>query len=239
MRRDRARRRRAPHRRGPPRAPRRALPPPAPWQWRPTGRALASPIRSTSSRAWPGSREPDGSWMRTREAPSSPRWWARSSSTSVSPAGPGLCTSPTVSSLPAARMASAASLEVAEVVERIVEPEDVDPAGGRALDEAADEVPRDWPRPHEETPAQRHPERRRAPRADRPNALPRALHPAAHRAVETPAAGDLEVGEAGLVEHGPQARTAGRPRPGRRAAPARGAGSSCRRAAAPGYAREM
>ncbi len=83
--------------------------PPAPCAWRPTGRPLALPTPSTSSRTRPGEREPDGSWTSTRAAPSSDRRAARSSSTSPASSGPGLCTSPIASSLPDARMASAAS----------------------------------------------------------------------------------------------------------------------------------
>ena len=92
--------------------------------------------------------------------------------------------------------------EVREVVERVVEAEDVDAATRGARDEAAHEVGRDRPRADEEAAAQRHAERRRAARADRPDPLPRALDSAANGAVEAASAGDLEAREAGLVELG-------------------------------------
>jgi hypothetical protein len=94
--------------------------------------------------------------------------------------------------------------QVLEVVERVVEAEDVDAAPGRARDEALHEVGGDRPRADEEAAAQRHPQRRGAARADRPDALPRALDAAPHGAVEAAAARNLEAGEARLVQLGRQ-----------------------------------
>src|SRR5262249_7433006 len=82
------------------------------------------------------------------------------------------------------------------VVQRILEPEDIDPALGRAGDEAAREVVADGPRPDEEATAERHRERRLRPRLERANPLPWALDPAPHCRVEDASAGDLEVREA-------------------------------------------
>ena len=56
------------------------------------------------------------------------------------------------------------------------------------------------PRADEEAAAERQRERRRRARLQRADALPRALDPAAHGAVEDAAARDLEVREAGAVE---------------------------------------
>ena len=91
--------------------------------------------------------------------------------------------------------------QVRDVVERIVEPEDVDAALGGRGDEAPDEVGVDGPRADEEAAAQGEPERRARARLQRADPLPRALEPAPHRRVEAAAAGDLEVCEAGGVEN--------------------------------------
>ena len=90
--------------------------------------------------------------------------------------------------------------QVGDVVERVVQPEDVDPVLGRGGDEAADEVGADGPRADEEAAAQRQPERRRRPRLQRPDPLPRALDAAPDGGVEDAAARDLEQREAGTVE---------------------------------------
>ena len=58
----------------------------------------------------------------------------------------------------------------------------------------------DGPRADEEAAAEREPERRLRARLQRPDPLPRALHPALDGGVEHPAARDLEVREAGAVE---------------------------------------
>ncbi len=90
--------------------------------------------------------------------------------------------------------------QVRQVVDRVVDAEDVDAAARRGRHEAADEIPRDGTPAHEEPAAKRHAERRLAARADGADALPRALHPAPHGAVEAAAAGDLQAREAGLVQ---------------------------------------
>src|SRR5581483_1361176 len=90
--------------------------------------------------------------------------------------------------------------EVGDVVERVVEPEDVDPVRGRRGDEAACEVRVDRPRADEEATAEREPERRLDARLERPDPLPRALDTAPDGRVEHAAAGDLEIGEARSVE---------------------------------------
>ena len=101
--------------------------------------------------------------------------------------------------------------EVRDVVQRVVQPEDVDAVLGRRRDEPAGELAVDGPRADEEAPAQREPERRLDPRLDRPDPLPRALHAAADRAVEDAAAGDLEVGESRSVEDLGEPEQLGRP----------------------------
>ena len=90
--------------------------------------------------------------------------------------------------------------EVRDVVQRVVQAEDVDPVLGRARDEPPDDVRRDRLRADEEAPAERDAERRRRPRVDRADPLPRALDAPAHRRVEHAAAGHLEAREPGLVE---------------------------------------
>ena len=90
--------------------------------------------------------------------------------------------------------------QVLDVVQRVVEAEDLDPALGGGGDEAADELAADRARADQEAAAQRHRERRLRPLVERANPLPGTLDPAAHRRVENTAAGDLEVREAGLVE---------------------------------------
>ena len=67
-------------------------------------------------------------------------------------------------------------------------------------DEAPGEVAADRPRADEEPAAQRERERRRRPRLQRADPLPRALDAAPDGAVEDAAARDLEIGEPGPVE---------------------------------------
>ena len=81
--------------------------------------------------------------------------------------------------------------EVRHVVQRVVEPEDLDPVLGRGRDEAPDDVGADRAGADEEATPQSDPERRRDARLDRTDALPRALHPTAHEGVED-AAGAVE-----------------------------------------------
>src|SRR4029079_8967120 len=90
--------------------------------------------------------------------------------------------------------------QIRDVVQRVVEAKDVDPALGRRLDEATDEVRADRPRADEEAAAQCERERRLRARPQRADALPRALYPALARRLEAAAARDLEVGEARGVE---------------------------------------
>src|SRR5207247_337861 len=90
--------------------------------------------------------------------------------------------------------------QVRDVVERILEAEDVDPALGRARDETAREVAAHGTRADEEAAAQSHSERSLRPRLERANPLPRALDAAAHGGVEHASAGDLEVREPRAVE---------------------------------------
>ena len=90
--------------------------------------------------------------------------------------------------------------EVRDIVQRVVEPEDVDPVLRRACHEPAHDVGRDGLRADEEPAAQREPERRRRPRVDRPDPLPGALDAPPHRCVEDAASRDLETGEPGAVE---------------------------------------
>src|SRR3954470_12855677 len=91
--------------------------------------------------------------------------------------------------------------EVREVVQRIVDPEDVDPALGRARDEAADEIARERTGADEQTAAERHPERSGTAGLDGADALPGAFHSARDGRVEATAARDLEVRESGAVEN--------------------------------------
>ena len=90
--------------------------------------------------------------------------------------------------------------EVRDVVERIVEAKDVDAVVGGTGDEPAHDVRRDGARADEEPPAKRQAERRRRPRIDRPDPLPRALDGSPDGRVEYAASRDLEVGEPRTVE---------------------------------------
>ena len=90
--------------------------------------------------------------------------------------------------------------EVRDVVQRVVQPEDLDPVLRRARDEPAHDVGRDRLRADEEPPSERDPERRRRACVDRADPLPGTLDPASDRGVEDPAARDLEAAEAGTVE---------------------------------------
>jgi hypothetical protein len=90
--------------------------------------------------------------------------------------------------------------QVGDVVERVVEAEDVDPVLRRRCDEAAREVGVDGTRADEEAATQREPERRLDARLQRADPLPRALDATLDGRVEAPAARDLEVRKAGLVE---------------------------------------
>ena len=91
--------------------------------------------------------------------------------------------------------------QVLDVVQRVVEPEDVDPALRSAGDETPGEVSAHRSRTDQEAPTEREPQRcRRAP-LQRPDPLPGAFDAAADGAVEDAATGDLEVREARAVEN--------------------------------------
>ena len=89
--------------------------------------------------------------------------------------------------------------EVRDVVQRVVEPEDVDAVLGRSRDEAPDEVAADRPRADEEAAAERERERSLIAPGGRGSAST-GSDPAAHGRVEDAPARDLEVGGAGAVE---------------------------------------
>jgi hypothetical protein len=76
--------------------------------------------------------------------------------------------------------------QVRDVVQRVVEAEDVDPALGRAGDEAAREVAADRARADEEAPAKRHRERRLRPRLERADPLPGLSTPRRTAVSKTP-----------------------------------------------------
>ena len=101
--------------------------------------------------------------------------------------------------------------EVRDVVQRVVQAEDVDPVLGCGGDEAPCELAVDRSGTDEEASAEREPERGLDPRLDRPDPLPGAFHAAPDRAVEDPAAGDLEVGEPRSVEDLGEPEQLGRP----------------------------
>src|SRR5213596_410201 len=86
--------------------------------------------------------------------------------------------------------------QVGDVVERVVEPEDVDAALRRRGDEAPYEVGADRPRADEEPATKGERQRSLRAAADGADPLPRALDAALDREVEAAAAGDLQVGEA-------------------------------------------
>ncbi len=91
--------------------------------------------------------------------------------------------------------------KVRDVVQRVVEAKDVDPALGGTRNETLGELDADGAGTDEKPAAERHRERRRRPRLEHPDSLPRALDAATHGGLEAAAAGDLEVGEAGTVEN--------------------------------------
>src|SRR5581483_5961070 len=90
--------------------------------------------------------------------------------------------------------------KVRDVVERVVEPEDVDTVLGCGRDEPACEVGVYGARADEEAPAESEAERRLDTRLERADPLPRALDAALDGRVEAAAARDLEIREARLVE---------------------------------------
>ncbi len=175
--------------------------PPAPCACRPTGRPLALPTPSTSSRTRPGESEP-GRIVDEHARRAERRQMVRALEQHVAGVLGARAVHEPDRQLLAGRVDRLGGLlQVLEVVQRIVEAEDVDPVAGRALDEAPHEVALERPRADEEAPAQRHLERRIADRAQRADALPRALDATANRGVEAAAARHLERREPGLVEH--------------------------------------
>ena len=107
--------------------------------------------------------------------------------------------------------------QVRDVVERILEPEDVDAALGRAGDESPREVAADGARADEEAAAERHPERCLRAGFQSADPLPGALDAAPDRRVEDTTSGNLEIREAGAVENfGEPEQVGGRDPPGQR-----------------------
>src|SRR4051794_28328856 len=90
--------------------------------------------------------------------------------------------------------------EVVDVVQRIVQPEDVDPALRGARDEAAREIAADGPRPDEKAPAHRQRKRRLRPRLEGANPLPWALDTPTNGGVEDAPTRNLQVRETGSIE---------------------------------------
>ena len=175
--------------------------PAAPWTKSPTGRPVASPIRSHELlgqvRQQRVGRVVDDHAGRA-ELGNLLR--ALDERVDLARARPALKTSPTWNSLPGGHDRLARLPQVRDVVERIVEPEDVDPVLGRTRDEAAHDVGRDRARADEEAAAEGEAERRRRARVDRADPLPGALDRPPDGRVEDAAARDLEVGEARTVE---------------------------------------
>jgi hypothetical protein len=90
--------------------------------------------------------------------------------------------------------------QVLDVVQRVVQPKDVDAGLRGAEDEAADEIGVRGARTDQERASQRHHQGRRRAGLEGADALPRALDRARDRAGEAAAARDLERGIAGAVE---------------------------------------
>ena len=90
--------------------------------------------------------------------------------------------------------------QVVDVVERVVQPEDVDAARSGGEHEAPDELVGDGSRADEEAAAHREREGGLHPRLDAADPLPRAFDAAAHAGVEDAAARDLERGKSSAVE---------------------------------------
>ncbi len=115
-------------------------------------------------------------------------------------AAPGAVHEPGVEDLAGVDDRLSGLTQVGDVVERIVQPEDVDAVVGGAGDEAPHDVRGDGPGADEEAAAERDPERGRGARVERADPLPRALDAAAHRRVEDAPARHLEAREAGPIE---------------------------------------
>ncbi len=103
--------------------------------------------------------------------------------------------------------------QVVDVVERIVQPEDVDAALGCTGDEPARKIATDGSRTDQEASAQRERQRRLRPCFERADALPRAFDASPDSVVEDASPGDLEVGEARLVENLGEPQDLGRRHP--------------------------
>ena len=90
--------------------------------------------------------------------------------------------------------------EILDVVQRVVQAEDLDPALGRRGNEAPDEIAADRVRADEEAAAQRHRKRRLRALVECADPLPGALDAAAYGGVEDAAARDLQIREPSTVE---------------------------------------
>ena len=132
--------------------------PPGPCAYRPTGTPEASRSRPISSPAAAGSSAPAGSCSSTRSTPSSERRRARS--TSPLAARRVAVDEPGVHERAGLANGRDRADEVVDVVQRIVQPEDVDARLGGAQDEAAHEIGVGGARTDEERASQRHHERR-------------------------------------------------------------------------------
>ena len=91
--------------------------------------------------------------------------------------------------------------KIRDVVERIVQPEDVDAVFGSRSDEPADEVVVDRARPDEQAAAKRQAEWSLDVRLQRADSLPGALDSSPDRTVEAATARNFQIGEAGLIEN--------------------------------------
>src|SRR6476646_2738471 len=105
--------------------------------------------------------------------------------------------------------------QVGDVVQRVVQPEDVDAVLRRTGDEPSDEIVVDRARADEKTAPKREAERRLHIRLEGADPFPRALYTAPAGAVETTAARDLEVRVAGPVEDRRNSKLLGRRQPPR------------------------
>ena len=199
---------------------------------RPAARVASATARHELARLVRLRATPVGSWSSARAAPSSGS--SRACSTSASAARPSAraVDEPRVELLAGADDRLARLAQVRDVVQRVVEPEDVDAVLGRRGDEAAHEVGADRPRADEEAAAERQPERRLRAGLERPDPLPGALDAAPHGRVEDTAARDLEVRRSRRRRGSPRARKISAVGMRPRAAPARAAGWSCRPGAA-------
>ncbi len=120
--------------------------------------------------------------------------------------------------------------EIRDVVERVVDPKDVDPALRGAPDEPANEVVVERLGADEKPASKRDRKRRLAASGQCANPRPRALDPTVDAGRKAPASGDLETAESQPGRECPPARADARRRYASSAAPGREAGWSCPRA---------